>query len=75
MNPLACPHCACEVFKSAEGGLKLKARTSILVLHKGTNDVEINCPGCSRGILVPLMPTSDIQIRKAAPPRFVARRS
>jgi hypothetical protein len=48
-----CPHCTQPVFRPNSSRTKLKARTSMLVLHKG-GDVEINCGSCGRGVLVPL---------------------
>lgn len=66
-----CPHCNQPVFKSSNGGTKLKARTSILVLHKA-GEVEINCGICGQGILVPLeLKKGAIELKKAEGPRFV----
>lgn len=54
-----------------KSGDRLKARTSVLVLHRN-NEVEINCDECKRGVLVPLTPVKDAPLRKAADgPRFV----
>lgn len=75
---LHCPHCDCQLFRATHDGSKLKARTSILVLHKGTNDVEINCPACSRGVFLPLMLSEGPPILRKAQvqtKRFVIRRS
>lgn len=53
VNPLACPHCAAQMFKATADGTRLRARTPIIVLHKGTNAVEINCAACGRGVYLP----------------------
>lgn len=70
-----CPHCGDPVFRKSGSGAKLKARTKILVLHK-SGDVETNCPSCGKGILLPLVPSKDPQLRKAVVPdrRFVVPR-
>lgn len=69
-----CPHCTQSMFKSSADGLKLKAKTSMLVLHK-SGAVEINCGACGRGVLVPLQATEGpFEMRKADEPRFVARK-
>jgi hypothetical protein len=55
----------------------MKARTTVLVLHKA-GGVEINCPRCSKGVLVPLAPVPGVMLKKAADapaPRFVVRRT
>lgn len=49
----ACPHCSAPLFTMSRDGAKLKALTSILVLHK-SGEVEINCTSCKNGVLVPL---------------------
>jgi len=49
----ACPHCQAELFALSRDGMKLKATTSILVLHK-SGEVEINCATCKNGVLLPL---------------------
>lgn len=60
-----CPYCGEPVFTMAKDGDRLKARTSILVLHK-SGEVEINCPHCKQGLIVPLAAISgDKQLRKA----------
>lgn len=48
-----CPHCQAELFAMSRDGAKLKAITSILVLHK-SGEVEINCAACKNGVLLPL---------------------
>lgn len=70
-TPLDCPHCSKPLFRMTKSGDKLRARTSILVLHKdGT--VEINCVECKHGVIVPMTPVKDAPLRKAADgPRFV----
>jgi ssDNA-binding Zn-finger/Zn-ribbon topoisomerase 1 len=66
---VACPHCNAEVARGS--GEKVKIRTSIVVLHK-SGGVEINCPTCRRGILIPVTFT-DAPVRKAE--RFVISKS
>lgn len=48
-STMTCPHCTAEVFRKS--GSKLKASASIVVLH--ADGVEINCPTCKRGIVIP----------------------
>lgn len=69
-----CPHCGRPVFRTSSGGSKLKARTTILVLHK-SGPVEINCGSCGRGILLPLVVDTQLELRKADAPRLVARKT
>lgn len=70
-----CPHCAESLFRSAENGAKLKARVAILVIHK-SGEVEINCAACKLGVLIPLeLAQGPFTLRKAAPARFVLRRT
>jgi hypothetical protein len=62
---LECPHCGQPIFKSSNGGAKLKAKTSMLVLHK-SGEVEINCGICRQGVFVPLdLKQGPIELRKA----------
>ena len=70
-----CPHCGKPVFRKSAGGQKVKARTKILVLHK-SGEVEINCPECGRGVLLPLtLDEGSPDLRKAELPRFIARKA
>jgi len=69
-----CPHCGKPVFRKSADGSKLKARTRIVVLHKASGTVEINCESCGKGILLPVTASADTAIRKAEMPRLVARR-
>lgn len=72
---MQCPHCKAAVFSASADGQKLKARTSILVLHK-SGDVEMNCPSCKHAILVPLKHSDGpFELRKATEPKFVIRRT
>lgn len=72
-SPLDCPHCGALMFRASKDGSRVKARTSILVLHKG-GDVEINCAECGHGVLLPLTPaTSSVGLRKADAPKLVVR--
>lgn len=62
-----CPHCGKTVFRLAPDGLRVKAATTCLVLHK-SGEVEINCPKCKLGILVPLEAREgDLELKKAKP--------
>lgn len=72
---MKCPHCDKPVFTPSAGGTKLKARTRIVVMHKSTGDVEINCSHCGHGVLLPLAPAGDPVLRKARGPRLVARKA
>lgn len=71
-----CPHCGHEMFKPTPDGLKIKTPTSMLVLHK-SGDVEINCPKCKQGVLVPLVAKAgEVALKKAAASqRFVVRKA
>lgn len=69
---MICPYCDKAVFKASPDGSRLKARTSILVLHK-SGGVEINCAACGHGVLLPLeLSDGPFALRKSeAEPRFV----
>jgi len=60
-----CPHCNHKLFRLSKGGQKLKVATTVLVLHK-SGEVEINCPKCKLGVLVPLKADGKKTLRKAA---------
>ncbi|MDQ3171086.1 MAG: hypothetical protein M3Q55_13195 [Acidobacteriota bacterium] len=64
-----CPHCGVEIAR--ESGDKTKIRTSIVVLHKG-GGIEINCPACKGGIIIPTTIATG-PIRKSA--RYVISKS
>ena len=65
-----CPWCEKVVFKLSKDGSRIKAPTSILVLHK-SGDVEINCGHCRKGVLLPLAAKEGHkQLRKAVPDRM-----
>lgn len=64
-----CPHCLRTMFVKSSGGAKLKARTSILVVHPTTGEAEINCASCGGGVVVGKLALS---LRKAIP-RLVVR--
>ena len=70
-----CPHCDKEMFRPSKDGSKLKLPTSMLVLHKA-GDVEVNCPHCKQGVIVPLQAkTGPPELRKAqAGPRFIIKK-
>jgi DNA-directed RNA polymerase subunit RPC12/RpoP len=74
-----CPHCGHAVLRKGSRGDKLKARTSMLVLHK-SGDVEVNCPHCRRGVLLPLSFADSLfkggfTLRKAYAPRLIVRKA
>lgn len=66
--PGHCPHCGCGVFVAKSG--KAKMRTSILVVHQ-TGEVESNCPGCRKAILLPMHADLNTPLKKSKPTRFV----
>jgi hypothetical protein len=70
-----CPHCAEPVFTVSTDGTRLKAPTTMLILHK-SGGVEINCGSCKRGIILPLQPVEgDVSLKKArSKPRFFVRK-
>lgn len=63
-----CPHCGKTVFRLTPDGQRIKAPTSCLVLHK-SGEVEINCPKCKLGILIPLEAKEGAMSLKKAKPR------
>lgn len=64
-----CPHCGKAIFRPSPDGSKIKAPTTCLVLHK-SGEVEINCPKCKLGVLVPLAAVKgESELRKAKPHR------
>lgn len=66
-----CPHCGKAVFRQSKDQKKLKAKTSIVVLHKG-GDVEINCGSCGKGVLLPLVvKAGSPTLQKARAPKLV----
>lgn len=72
---MKCPFCNSDVFALSQDGERLKANTSMLVLHKATNEVEINCATCKNGILLPLMVTgSELRKGRTYRPVVFARR-
>lgn len=62
--PLQCPHCEQTVFRKSTSGTQLKARTTIMVLHK-SGEVEFNCAACKRAIILPMRFRDVIELRKA----------
>lgn len=51
----ACPTCSGALFTLSKDETKLKATTSVILLHK-SGEVEINCPHCKCGVILPLAP-------------------
>lgn len=71
MTAHACPHCGQDVFRAGSG--KIKARTTMLVVHK-SGDAEINCGSCGRGVIVGTVAVAE-SLRKAEAPRPVVPRA
>lgn len=65
-----CPNCEGKLFRASKDARKVKARTSMLILHK-SGEVEINCPHCKQGVLLPLVAAGPPVLRKARVQRFV----
>ena len=59
-----CPHCAKAVFRKSSAGATLKAKATIIVLHK-SGAVEFNCAGCKRAIILPTQFRQEVTLRKA----------
>lgn len=63
------------MFRPSKDGQKIKAPTSMLVLHK-SGEVEINCARCKQGVLLPLTPSEgEPVLRKAKTMRFVVAKT
>ena len=60
---MKCPYCQAEVFTLSRDGERAKAQTSMIVLHKG-GDLEINCPSCKNGVLLPFTILRGRELRK-----------
>ena len=72
---MECPHCKAPVFRASSDAQKMKARTSMVVLHK-SGEVELNCGACGKGVVVPLaLKEGPFILKKAEAPKFVFRRS
>lgn len=61
---LHCPHCDQPVFKKSSQGNRYKARTTIMVLHKG-GGVEFNCTACKRAVILNMQFAPKVELRKA----------
>jgi uncharacterized metal-binding protein YceD (DUF177 family) len=59
------------VFRADEG--KLKAKTSMLVLHR-QGDVEMVCARCGGGIILPLTQERGVALQKGEPSRRTEKR-
>ncbi len=69
-----CPHCNSAIFSLSKDGERLKALTTVIVLHK-SGVVEINCPRCKNGVILPLVKSDKVELRKGrVQQRFVFRR-
>lgn len=69
MTPFSCPHCQASIFKSSGDGAKIKARTSVIVIHK-SGGVEINCQSCRQGVILPLAMAAKWELQKAVSRRL-----
>lgn len=69
-DPFCCPYCSMTMFRSAAGGARLKAPTSMLIVHK-SGEVEINCKHCKHGVLLPLVLALGAFELKKSEPRYV----
>lgn len=67
---LSCPHCARDMFQSDASRMKLKLSRSVVVLHKSSGEVEINCPHCRGAVMLGKL--DGLSLRKAVP-RLVVR--
>lgn len=63
-----CPHCSSTILKSDRSGLKMKARTRIVVLHKA-GGVEFNCEHCGNAVM--FESDNALSLKKANQPRLV----
>ena len=61
---LHCPHCDQPIFRKSNSGTRLKARATILVLHK-SGEVEFNCGACKRAVILPTAFRAKVELRKA----------
>jgi len=69
---IACPHCQGVLMRKSTEGNKLKARTSMCIMHR-TGEVEINCGSCGKGVLLGKL--ERVVVSKAAPPqRLIVRK-
>lgn len=60
-----CPHCSKAIFKMSEDGSRLKAPTTMLIMHK-SGGIEINCGHCKQGVILPLQAIQgDVTLKKA----------
>jgi len=69
-DPFSCPYCSLAMFRSAANGERLKAPTSMLIVHK-SGEVEINCRHCKHGVLLPLVLADGAFALKKSEPRYV----
>jgi len=70
---MLCPHCDKQVFQTTKDGTRAKARITCLILHK-SGDVEINCPACKRGILLPFQKAENGKLQKSQYPKHTIKK-
>lgn len=69
---ISCPHCMAVLMRKSTEGNKLKARTSMCIMHRG-GEIEINCGGCGKGVMLGKL--ERVVVTKALPPqRLVVRK-
>lgn len=71
---MKCPSCQNSVFVLSNDGERLRAATTMVILHK-SGEVEINCPTCKNGVILPLAVTgSTLKKGRAYRPVVFSRR-
>lgn len=69
---IECPHCRAVLMRKSSEGNKLKARTSMCIMHR-TGEIEINCGSCGKGVMLGKL--ERVAVAKAVPPqRLIVRK-
>lgn len=71
---MICPHCDKLIFQMSKDKSRAKAKVTCLILHK-SGDVEINCPLCKRGILLPFHCKENGELQKSQYPKHTMKKS
>lgn len=71
---MLCPHCDKPVFHLTKDRTRAKAKVTCLILHKA-GEVEINCPACRRGILLPFQKAENGEMKKSQYPKHTVKKS
>ena len=53
-DPLVCGACGVVVGQERDGRLKVQVRSRLMAITK-SGRVEINCPGCKKAMILPLV--------------------